>query len=484
MSPQPQARPGPRELEAMAPFRRSPDVHEPRATAVTGSVPDWLQGDLLRTCPAVFAQGAWQARHWFDGLGQIYAFRIGDSAVRFQSCLLDSEAAREVAAGRARLSSFGTPTGRTAWQRLVQPVQRSTDNTNVNIVQMGDDLVALTEGARQMRIDAASLRAMGPRPYARDGLDGTVMGAHPHRDFARRQVVNLATTFGARGGVVSVYEHGDGERVRRTVGSWRTDRVPYIHSFGLTPSRAVLVAPPYAVKPLDMLWSNRGYIDHFEWRPQDGTRLVVMDRTRGTTTEHEADAMFVFHTVNAFERGSDTVLDALAYPDAAIMDDLRVTRMAERLPDLRPRLVRITMRPGRPRAEVQPLGDTGFEFPGIHYRRSSGGDYRCVWGAADGPPAAGGYASSVVKVDVRSGEHRAFGDGEHIYGEPVFVARPGGLDEDDGVLLSVGSSQRTPSSALAILDARTMDLLARADVPAAIPLGFHGSFVRRSAPPP
>jgi carotenoid cleavage dioxygenase-like enzyme len=60
----------------------------------------------------------------------------------------------------------------------------------------------------------------------------------------------------------------------------------------------------------------------------------------------------------------------------------------------------------------------------------------------------------------------------------VFVARPGATDEDDGVLLSVGASQRRETSALAVIDARSMQLLASAEVPSAIPLGFHGSFVR------
>ena len=123
------------------------------------------------------------------------------------------------------------------------------------------------------------------------------------------------------------------------------------------------------------------------------------------------------------------------------------------------------------------LGDAAFEFPCIHYRRSSGSDYRYTWGAADGPRDEDGYASSIVKVDVHGGQSCAFSDGERIYGEPVFVARPGGVDEDDGVLLTVGCSQRTTGSALSILDARDMTLLARADVPASIPLGFHGSFI-------
>lgn len=45
------------------------------------------------------------------------------------------------------------------------------------------------------------------------------------------------------------------------------------------------------------------------------------------------------------------------------------------------------------------------------------------------------------------------------------------------VLLTVGSARETESSVLAVIDARTMTLLARASVPSAIPLGFHGSFV-------
>jgi len=466
-----------RTIESVSPFRRSPDVRDAAGAVVTGALPEWLRGELVRTCPAVFEGAHWRAGHWFDGLCQIYAFRIAGSSVRFQSRLLESDAAREIAAGPARMGSFGTPTGRTLWQRIIQPIQGMTDNTNVNILRMGGDLVALTEGSRQMRVDPQSLRALGEVSYAHDELGGAVMAAHPHFDFGRERVVSFATKFGA-GGVVSIYEHGGSERSRRVVGSWRTSRVPYIHSFGLTPSHAILVAHPFTVRPLDMLWSNRGYIDHFEWRPQDGTRLVVIDRATGAVAEHETDAMFVFHTVNAFERGEDTILDLLAYPGAGIMDDLRVERMAERLPDLRPSLIRIAMRRGRQRAELETLSDTGFEFPSTHYRRVSGSDYRFAWGAADGPQADGGYASSIVKVDVRTGASSAFSDGERVYGEPVFVARPGGSDEDDGVLLSVGASKRADASALAVIDAGTMALVASAEVPSSIPLGFHGSFIR------
>jgi hypothetical protein len=54
--------------------------------------------------------------------------------------------------------------------------------------------------------------------------------------------------------------------------------------------------------------------------------------------------------------------------------------------------------------------------------------------------------------------------------------------EDDGVLLSVGSAKSSETSLLAVIDAKTLALLASAEVPSSIPLGFHGSFLRQAAP--
>ncbi|HTV19281.1 MAG TPA: carotenoid oxygenase family protein, partial [Polyangiaceae bacterium] len=107
-----------RRIESVAPFRRSPEVRDATEAIVTGAPPEWLLGELVRTCPAVFEGSRWQARHWFDGLGMIYAFRLGKSSVRFQSRLLESEAAHEIAGGPSRVSSFATPTGRTLWERV------------------------------------------------------------------------------------------------------------------------------------------------------------------------------------------------------------------------------------------------------------------------------------------------------------------------------------------------------------------------------
>src|SRR5262245_42127634 len=153
-------------LEALSPFRRSAEFHTGIPATIRGAIPDWLRGEVVRTCPAVFETRGWRAQHWFDGLGMIYAFRIGGSAIDFRSRLLDSETARDARRGEANLGSFGTPTARPFLQRIVQPVPRISDNTNVNIVRLGQDLVAMTEGDRQLVIDDETLASVGPVAYA------------------------------------------------------------------------------------------------------------------------------------------------------------------------------------------------------------------------------------------------------------------------------------------------------------------------------
>jgi carotenoid cleavage dioxygenase-like enzyme len=464
-------------IETLSPFRRSPERRDSIPAKIVGKIPEWLRGEVVRTCPAVFETTGWRAHHWFDGLGMIYAFRIGQSAVDFRSRLLDSETVRDAWRGKANLGSFGTPTARPLLRRIFEPVPRVSDNTNVNIVRLGPDLVAMTEGNRQLVIDDETLAAVRQVAYSKDPVGAAIMSAHPHFDFERAKVVNVATAFGVNG-VISIYEHAPAARQRHVVGSWRTDRVPYIHTFGLTPRHALLVAHPFAAAPVKMLWSSKGYIDHFDWQPQEGTQLVVIDRSSGEVRQHVTEAFFFFHTVNAFEREDATVLDLLAYPNVDIMASLRTDRMIAALPELRPALVRIVMRPGVERATVEKLSDVGFEFPSIHYKQVSGHPYRFAYGASDGHQADGAYTSAIVKVDVETGASTRFSDDRLIFGEPLFIARPNGNGEDDGVLLSVGSAKNSETSLLAIIDAKTLALLASAEVPSSIPLGFHGSFVR------
>lgn len=438
---------------------------------VRGKLPPWLRGALVRTAPAVFDRVGWHAQHWFDGLGVLYAFRIDAGGVRFQQRLMASEVARASSEGRTPRGSFGTPIVRSFWRRLFSPTPVITDNTNVNALAFGDEYVALTESPHQWVFDPATLELQHPVKYE-DRLGDLNMSAHPHFDFERNRVVNAALELGGRSSLI-VYEHDPRSRTRSVVGQVRLGRVPYLHSFGLTARHAVLIGHPFDVSATKLLWSNKGFIDHFAWHPAEGTRLWLVDRATKSVREHLAPTGFVFHVVNAFEDGADTVIDVALFPDAGIVERLTIAAcLKDGLPDLTPSIVRWRLTPGREAAVVEQLLGDGFEFPAIAYRQVSGKRHTVAWGARI---TGGGARSELVRLD-EGGQTRTFSEPGVVLGEPVLVESPTASREDDGVLLSVGAATSGDRSVLVVLDASSMEPLAQAEVPLPIPLGFHGTF--------
>jgi len=71
---------------------------------------------------------------------------------------------------------------------------------------------------------------------------------------------------------------------------------------------------------------------------------------------------------------------------------------------------------------------------------------------------------------------RSFGSGKAL-GEFVFHPCTPDAAEDDGVLMGYVYDRGTDRSALAILDAHTLDDVASIHLPHRVPAGFHGNWV-------
>ncbi len=440
------------------------------AAAVEGRWPEWLQGTLMRTAPAVFDVAGWRAQHWFDGLGMMFSFTVSPRGVGFAQRLLETVASRAAGRGRLDVSSFASPNQRGFFRRLVEPIPRTTDNTNVNALKVGGEWVAYTETDHQLRVDGESLASKGEVPYA-DGLPRRLtMTAHPHWDAEANRVLNVGSTLG-REVTVYAFDHAPGSWSRRVFGRYRSRELSYMHSFGLTPKEAIVIAHPWVLKPLSLLWSNKGFGEHFSWHPERGSKLLVFDRSKTDAAPEvfETDTLYVFHCANAFRDGADRVLDVLSYPDPAIISELKVEPLSRAQKAVRPALKRLRVKPGGA-TSVETLREHCFELPAIAYRAFNGKPYRFLYGST-----LAGDGADLCKLDLETGAQQTFGEAGVVFGEPVFVARPGAEREDDGVVLTVGS---TPERAqLAVLDAASFEPLARARVELPIPLGFHGSFV-------
>jgi len=83
----------------------------------------------------------------------------------------------------------------------------------------------------------------------------------------------------------------------------------------------------------------------------------------------------------------------------------------------------------------------------------------------------------LVKVDLDQNRVQSWHEDGCYPGEPIFVAAPDMVSEDDGVILSVVLDTRRSASFLLILDAPTFSELARAEAPHHIPFSFHGDYL-------
>ena len=461
-----------------APFSWTQRERTELPVRIVGSVPAWLSGDLVRTAPAVFEQGSWRAQHYFDALGLIYGFSFGDG-VRFKQQKLASRFASEIDRGSAATGSFGTDMKRGFFKRALQPIPHVTDNANVNVIPWQGQWLAMTETPHQHVIDGKDLRSRGVFVYDDELPSSMSMSAHPHFDFERKALVNVGTLIGAKN-ELCVYRQAAGSTTRVVEGKLAFKQLPYLHDFGLTPRHALIIDHPLTVHPLKLLFSNRGFNSCMRWNAERGTRLWKLSRETGKWTSYETESLFCFHTVNAFDDGDDVVFDFLAYDDASIVEKLKLGPLLERgHTSIKARYVRARLSPGKQHADLQLLSEQRFEFPNIAYRQQHGHRYDVAWGVAINPEQQGASESEIVRVDLQGDTVQRFGDSGVLYGEPVFVPRPGAARSEDGVLLSLGSHLQEERATLAVLDASTLEPLARCHVELSLPLGFHGSFQGR-----
>jgi beta,beta-carotene 9',10'-dioxygenase len=125
---------------------------------------------------------------------------------------------------------------------------------------------------------------------------------------------------------------------------------------------------------------------------------------------------------------------------------------------------------------TEALTDESMELPRINYGRCNERPYRYAWGVGVSPE--GTWLDRIVKADVVERRSKIWEEAGSYPGEPVFVAAPDAEGEDEGVLLSIVLDGERGTSFLLVLDARSLDELARAEVPHHIPFGFHGQFAQ------
>jgi beta,beta-carotene 9',10'-dioxygenase len=459
-------------------FSQSDAEIQVKSLPVTGRFPDWLQGTLLRNGPGTLRVGEQRYRHWFDGLAMLHRFAFINGQVSYANKFLESNAYREAReTGRIAYSEFATDPCRSFFSRVMTVFSpKITDSAKVNLTQVAGQFMALAETPIQIEFDPETLESVGVFSYE-DNLQGQMTTVHPHFDYEQDIMYNVVTRFHR----ISHYRlyglhHGGGPRL---IGQVPVKKPSYMHSFGMSQNYAILCAFPMVVNPLDLLLWLRPFIENFSWKPRMGAPFIIINRHTGELVgQFESDPFFAFHHINAFEQGDELVVDICAYPDAEVLDSFYMHRLEDpqnEIPFGNLRRYRIPLR-GK-RATYETISDACLELPRFDYERlNMNAGYRYVYGVGIHPAHRQGFYNQITKIDIATGNSYAWYQDGCYPGEPVFVGAPDRRDEDEGVLLSVVLDSDRGTSFLLVLDARSLDEVARAEIPHPVLFGYHGDY--------
>ncbi|XP_053612969.1 carotenoid isomerooxygenase [Plodia interpunctella] len=480
------------------------EVTEPLQGKITGEIPSWLQGTLLRNGPGSLKVGSMRFKHLFDSSALLHRFAIHGGSVTYQCRFLQSNTYKKNhAANRIVVTEFGTKAVpdpcHTIFDRVAaifKPGESLSDNAMISLYPFGDEIYAFTEGPVIHRVDPVTLDTL-ERKNLMDCAALVNHTSHPHV-MPNGDVYNLGMSVikGRLKHVIVKFpftEKGDMFENAQVVASLKPKwplHPSYMHTFGITENYFVIVEQPLSVSLINMVGnqlSNEPLASSLQWYPNHETHIVLLSRKDGKEFKrYRMEAMFYLHIINCFEQDSAVVVDICAYKDAKALDAMYIHAIetmqsnADYASWFRARPQRVTLPlAARARLVCARLADLGCETPRIHYDLVNGRPYRYFYAISSDVDAEN--PGTIIKVDTISGEVKTWCDANNYPSEPIFVPSPDGKDEDDGVLVSavVWGGSRTRAVALLVLDARTLTEIARAEfaTPSEVPKCLHGWFL-------
>ena len=456
---------------------------------VSGAVPAWLRGQLLRIGPGRFRAGRDQLNHWFDGFAHLFSLRFSGKQIAFKNAFLKTHSFKQ-SDKRQKNAGFMLATtpalSKYSFLRLLRALlpmlpQRSyadMDNTNVNFIpNKNGTFTALTETTQYIEFDRC-LNTLGA--YRNAELGGQISTAHPAID--AKNSFNLIVEMN----LVSRYrlfrESRTTEKRQQIASFWRLCP-SYFHSLAHTKNYLILIEQPLKILfPFAVLLLPFSFLQNFFWMPFLGTRLHVIRKKDGKKMRtFRARPFYFFHIINAFESANgELALTLPTFDDAKILKSFLLKHLKTKRPALpAPRVSRFQMNLKTGTISEDFLGDIGVELPRINEQFQTK-ENRFCYGIATlnrkkGAPI---LFDRIGKIDLSAPQKSIeFARPHCFFGEPIFVPRPGGKKEDDGLVLGYGLNTKTGKNFVLGLDAKNMAELFYAELPVRVTAGFHGGFV-------
>ena len=458
-------------------FELVPEEASYRVEPSRGEIPAYVRGTYYVNGPARFGRGDRRYGHWLDGDGMVVSLRFGDDGVRLTSRFVRSHKWNdEEEAGCSLYRGFGTAF---EGDRLLRGILLASP-VNVSVYPVEDRLLAFGEQGLPWELDPETLETLGEETFGGKLNAVSPFSAHPHFSADGREMFNFGLSFAARTPMINLYRFTvDGEMIYRK--RIPIERPTMAHDFMLGVRHVIFHLAPHVMDMETFARDGGSVMDALSWRPELGSRLVIVDRESGEkTAEVPLEAGYSLHLIGSFERDGRLVVDTVEL-DEPVYDQYQVPEGLFR--DVR------RARPVRFELDLETFElldkqtlDYGLmcDFPAVDPRKVQQ-DYRDFWvlGISATEEPGRKFFDQVVHCDWRAG--RATGiwqapAGCYLGGEPVFVPDP--ESERAGAVICQIFDARAEKGSFLVFDAFDLGRGPVAELPQRRPfhLGFHASF--------
>jgi all-trans-8'-apo-beta-carotenal 15,15'-oxygenase len=454
-----------------------PDEYDYTAE-VEGTIPAGLRGTLFRNGPGLFDRGGLRKRSLLDGDGLVQRFHFHDKGVRYRNRFVRTpKFVEEEVAGRFLYPTWSTLAPGGLWNNFWGP-GRIRSQAGVTVFPWQGRLYAFDESSLPFELDQATLETRGESRLGVAPEIPLLFAAHSKFDPLTGEWLHFGIQFGRQASLHLTCFAANGSLARH-----RVIELPgfvYLHDWFVGSRHVLLSLHPLEVEVWVALLGVRSILDSLRWRPEQGNLLLVLPRDfSGDPLLLPAEASFMWHSVNAFERGDELVADFVGYdnpyhligPGAAANVVMTGGKGGGHAPG---QLWRYRIDPGQKKVARELLAAGNFEWPRIDERvrcRS----HRFVWLCAANPGEF--FWSAVERIDLQSGRVTRYDFGAGCYcSEPVFVPRDNAAAEGSGWVLTEVYDSRTRKSLLAVLDGERLNdgPLARVMLRHHVPFSYHG----------
>ncbi|RUS71169.1 hypothetical protein EGW08_021069, partial [Elysia chlorotica] len=462
-------------------------------------LPEWVNGTLIRNGLGKFENGPRKFLHAFDGFAKLASWRfMGNETALFSTRFIRSAFYKESMKTKtiAPYLLFQAVSPPFSYYEKLKCLMRGIDNMNVNIYAFKNPKNKNTEYAVLSDfwiIYKVSLQKLSTKhrvvPRIKKGSHSVAsMGglgflnllssAHPLPEPGTDNHLNFlsSVSFVPWGNHMMKLMRFKSLKRRRVVAQWPVPSVPYMHSFSVTRTKAILLASPFYVNVMCMARKAQPF-SCLDWYPNKPAKLFVVDLKSGNLTTITMETVFTMHHVNAYDVSkTEIVMDISTYPNPDFVSHLQLHVLMDPVArnsfDAHAKLQRITINLDKGEAHLAPVDSrpepglaSMLDMPVINeaYRSRH---YCYVYGLvlkADNKTLS---SIAIVKKDLCSSDGHGGGVGDRVWilphcypVEPWFVANPRAAAEDDGLLLVPVIDGVKKVSTLVVLDARTMSVV-------------------------